>query len=203
MEQRSLYRNAERIAESVAAAKQALNGDEESDGALARLTGAVNALTDAGRYVNELDELAKRAQGLLYELEECAGDLRGFGSGLEFDPEDLDRVENRLELIKRLESKYGPTVADVLQFGEQARMEWEEIELSDQRAAQLDEECAKALEETEQKAAVLTGARQAAALRFAAQVGNRCAFWICPGYAWKCRWNRRRFPPRAPTGWNS
>ena len=180
VEQRSLYRNAERIAESVAAAKQALNGDEESDGVLARLTGAVDALTDAGRYVNELDELAKRAQGLLYELEECAGDLRGFGSGLEFNPEDLDRVESRLELIKRLESKYGPTVADVLRFGEQARIEWEEIELSDQRAAQLDEECAKALAETEQKAAVLTSARQAAALRFAAQVGEQMRFLDMP-----------------------
>ena len=180
MEQRSLYRNSERIAESVAAAKQALTGDEESDGALARLTGAVEALTDAGRYVSELEELAKRAQGLLYELEECVGDLRGFGSGLEYDPQELDRIETRLELIKRLESKYGSSEAEVLRFLEQAQAEWEEIELSDQRAAQLDTECAAALERAEEKAARLTQARREAALHFAEQVGEQLRFLDMP-----------------------
>ena len=52
--------------------------------------------------------LSKRVETALYELEDCAGRAADLLSRLEFDPAELDRVEARLDLIRRLVSKYGP-----------------------------------------------------------------------------------------------
>lgn len=181
LEQRNLYRNAEKIVESVTAARMAFSGDEESDGALSRLSGAVDALNEAGRYAGEMEQLGKRAQSLLYELEECAGELRDFGSSLEFDPGELDRIEGRLDHIKRLTVKYGPTVSDVLRYGEEAAAELEAIELSDERAARLQEELSAARQAAEHAASALTTARKKAAERFSSDVGEQLAFLDMPG----------------------
>ncbi|MCI8554452.1 MAG: DNA repair protein RecN [Clostridiales bacterium] len=180
LEQRNLYRNAAKIAEAVAAARQALSGDEESDGALARLSAAVDAISEAGRYVSEMEQLEKRAQSLLYELEECAGELRDFGSSLEFDPDELDRIETRLETIRRLTVKYGPGIEEILRFGAAAAAELEEIELSDEHLAHLREELTVAADAAKKAASVLTAARRAAAKRFTADVGKQLTFLDMP-----------------------
>ncbi len=179
--QRTLYRNAEKIAVSLAAAKELFSGGEESDGALSLLSRAADELRDAGRYVEELGSLSERVQSLLYELEECGNDLRDFASHLDFEPGELERVEERLDQIRRLTSKYGPDEQAVLDYLEQARQELEGIEMSDELAARLTAE----REETEAAARAaaeqLSAARKAAASAFAAQVGEELAFLDMPG----------------------
>ena len=110
---RRFYRHAEAVAEGLAAAKEALSGDEDTLGALSRLEGAASSLSGAGRYMEAAAGLSKRVETALYELEDCADELRDLLSRLEFDPAELDRVEARLDLIRRLASKYGPGIPDV------------------------------------------------------------------------------------------
>ncbi|HIW73760.1 MAG TPA: DNA repair protein RecN [Firmicutes bacterium] len=179
--QRELYRHAEKIAVSVAAARELLSGGEEGEGAVPLLSRASDELREAGRYVGEMAELSGRVESLLYELEECGNDLRDFASHLEFEPGELERVEERLDQIRRLLSKYGADEQAVLDYGEQARQELEGIELSDERAAGLRRECAQAYEAAREAAQRLSDARKAAAADFSKRVGEELAFLDMPG----------------------
>lgn len=179
--QRELYRNAEKIAVSLAAAKELLSGGEEGGGAIPLLSQASGELRDAGRYVEELAGLSGRVESLLYELEECGSDLRDFLSHLEFEPGELERVEERLAEIRRLTAKYGPDESAVLDYMERARQELESIEMSDELAARLEADCERARDVTMQAAQRLSDARKSAAADFARRVGEELSFLDMPG----------------------
>lgn len=177
---RRFYRHAEAVAEGLAAAKEALSGDEDTLGALSRLEGAASSLSGAGRYMETAAGLSKRVETALYELEDCADELRDLLSRLEFDPAELDRVEARLDLIRRLVSKYGPGIPDVLAYAEQARRELDDIENADERQERLRHALAGAERAAAEAAARLTGAREKTAERFSKSVMEQLAFLDMP-----------------------
>ena len=179
--QRRVYRNAEKIAGALQTAKAALSGEEDTIGALAALSAAADALTDAGRYMDEVAQLARRVESLLYELEECAGDVREYASQMDFDEGELEAVENRLDVLRRLTAKYGGSEETVLQQLEEARQELDEIEMSDALVAKLTQELEQAETETVTAAQALTAARQKAAGAFAQDVMEQLAFLDMPG----------------------
>ncbi len=178
---RAVGRNAERIASSLQNAKAILSGDEDSAGILSALSEAVTAVQDAGRYMEELRTLSGRVESLYYELEECAEELRDQAQRLDFDEGELEQVENRLDLLRRLSDKYGGSEEAVLAYLEQARQELDAIEMSDEHVARLQEQLAAARDETIAAAEKLTEARRQAARRFSEDVGRELAFLDMPG----------------------
>ena len=125
--------------------------------------------------------MSQRVEGLLYELEEGAEDLRSYADQLDFDAEDLERTESRLEIIRRLTTKYGGSEEAALEFLEQARQELETIEMSDELAARLRAELETAREDLIAAAEKLTTARRDAAALFTRRVGEELAFLDMPG----------------------
>lgn len=180
LSQRELYRNAGKIAEGLMAAKLILSGDEEEPGALSLLEQASASLTSAGRYMEDAAALSQRVETALYDLQECAGELRDLTGRLDFDPAELDRVEERLAEIRRLTGKYGATIEEVLAYLETARQELEDMELSDERIARLQREEAQAAREAEDAAARLTAARRETARVFAKEVMEQLTFLDMP-----------------------
>lgn len=138
--QRRLFRNAEKIAGAVLGARTALSGDEETEGALSGVSKAVSAVQDAARYMEGADELAQRMETALYDLEECAEELREYSQRLDFDPSELDETENRLESIHRLKMKYGGSAEEILAYLEKAQKELDAIETSDLLISRLTKE---------------------------------------------------------------
>ncbi|HBT63788.1 MAG TPA: DNA repair protein RecN, partial [Ruminococcaceae bacterium] len=111
--QREIYRNAEKIAVSLSSARECLSGGEDSGGVLSWLSHAVSSLQDAGRYVEDMAELARRAESVLYDLEECSEELRDYVTHFDFEPGELEQVEDRLAQIHKLTSKYGKDEEEV------------------------------------------------------------------------------------------
>lgn len=179
--QRALYRNAEKIAVSLQGAHNCLSGGEESEGALSLLSETVSQLKDAGNYVDDMAQLGQRVESLMYELEECAGELRDYSSHLDFEPGDLERVEERLNTIHRLTAKYGADEEAVLKTLDEAKQELENIEMSDERAAELQKELTKAEKAATDCARRLSEARKKAASKFSHDVGEELAFLDMPG----------------------
>ena len=100
---------------------------------------------------------------LMHQVDELARELRSYRDGIEYSPERLDELEERLDLINRLRRKYGSTVVEILEFGERASLELEELNHREERAEEL-----KALEVNLQRqvgrlAGQLSEARQIAA----------------------------------------
>lgn len=181
-EEEELEREAQRLAnieELTRLASQALEalegGGESAEGS----TGAEPALSRASRLLEQLDRIDSSA-GVWKELldsaraavEEATRGLRGYLAGLEPDPERLDAIERRRDLIFRLTRKYGPTVEDVLKRGQEAA---QELALLDTADAEL-EDLARARKEAEERlkeaAARLTAKRKKAGKKLAQAVGQ-------------------------------
>ena len=161
--QREILRNAERITDAVDQAWQALTGGEMSDGAVALLTNAENALIQGGRYSTELSELAQKVSQLRFAADDVAELVRDARSGLEFYPGQLDDVEERLDLLHRLKRKYGADEEEMLAYLDRCQTELDNIQFSDERREKLEREVAQAVQVAQQEAEQLSKARQKAA----------------------------------------
>lgn len=94
---------------------------ENRGGSLSQLRTTRQSLDAMTTIDSGLSGLAKRVEDLFFELEDVTENLRDYRSTVEFSPQRLEIVEDRLALIHRLEKKYGSTVADVLEYGKEAR----------------------------------------------------------------------------------
>jgi DNA repair protein RecN (Recombination protein N) len=92
----------------------------------------------------QLDGLAETARGLRVELQELAGELRGYAEGIEDEPGRLEQVEERLDVLDRLKRKHGGTIESVLAHAEHCRSEIETIEGAGEATERLEAELAEA-----------------------------------------------------------
>jgi DNA repair protein RecN (Recombination protein N) len=128
---------------STAAAEAIDPGELDSPGAMALLAGAADQLRAARESDDALEPLAARAEGVVYELQDIAGELRSYLSGLEADPERLGAVEERLEQLARLKRKHGGTIEAVLAHAERCRRERDRLANAGETTARLEAELAE------------------------------------------------------------
>jgi DNA repair protein RecN (Recombination protein N) len=169
-EERDRLRHAEGLREAAAGAATRLRGDEEIEGAAGLLAGARDSLSGLRGVDGDLDELAARVEGLALEIEDVGVELGRYLEGIEADPGRLGELEERLDLIDRLERKHGGSIESVLEHGAWCRDEIRRLEGGETREGELREEIAEAAEDLERSAAALSKARKKAARGLATKV---------------------------------
>ena len=115
------------------------------------------------RFDQSLENAQKIVEEAFVSLQEAAYELRDYGENMEFSPERLDTLQQRMDLIYRLCKKYGATVADVLAHQQKVQQELLDIENYDDDIAALEKKIASLEAELARKAQRLTKLRQAAA----------------------------------------
>lgn len=180
-EQRNFYQNGEKVAASLMEAQRFLSGDEETSGAEQALEQAVSSLREAARFFPASEGLAQRMQELSFELEDCTGELRDLAQQTDWDPQRLEDIEERLDSLHRLTRKYGETEEEMLAFLERAKTELDQISLSEERRAQLDDDYREAKEKATRLAESLSQERRKAAAKFAERVKREMTFLNMPG----------------------
>ena len=99
-------------------AREAVAGD---GGATDALSGAVQTLREAARYDDALGSLADALESSLIDIEDVASQLRDYRDGVELDPEELARMQQRMASLQGLMRTFGPTMGDVLARRDRAR----------------------------------------------------------------------------------
>lgn len=112
-----------------------------------------SVLTEAGivgRTLQELQRIDPGAGGLVSLHEQATANLRELQSELsryadrvDVDPARLAELEERLNLLQSLKRKYGPTLADVIAFGEEATRKLQLLESRDAELVRLNAALAK------------------------------------------------------------
>lgn len=181
-EKRDLIRNSAHILQEMHTALGALEGEEDEgvEGACELLSLASQALLFASNRFHELSPLSDRVMELMYAAQQCARELRAKVEAVEFDPQELEQVEDRLQLIHDLERKYGPSLEDVLQFFQRAQQEFSSITENDALQQQLRQEYEEKKQEAFQKAAQLSRARREAAKKFEEEIMAQLRFLDMP-----------------------
>ena len=120
-------RNAEKIASVLSLARELISTGETEQSPLEKIREASVRLNGLQAYGEKMKSLSARCESVYYELEEIAFELSRTLEGTEHDPQKLEKTEERLDLIRRLERKYGEDIGTVLE--NQGRMEEEYTEL--------------------------------------------------------------------------
>jgi DNA repair protein RecN (Recombination protein N) len=160
-DRRAFLDNVERIAGALHAAREALTQEESS--AAHALGAAAAALSNIGRFSEDLHEMAQRAAALQSDAGELASDVARALDATEFDSGELEAINSRLALLERLARRYGGTLDAVVERSRRARRTVEEFENRDELVERLRAEAATATRELERLAESLTKVRQKAA----------------------------------------
>ena len=118
IELRSKLKNAEKILKSSGAVYKLLFKNESGISASVLIERSIDALNKISDVDPSIDAMIEKLKGFKSELEDIAEttkDLCSFES-LENPDAELDKIENRLNVISRMQKKYGPTLTDVIKF---------------------------------------------------------------------------------------
>jgi len=194
---RLLLASAEKIREAVSEALARLNDDGQ---AMDAVQAAAKQLSDAIRLDPALEQPAQELELALTGLQDAGRSLARYLDAVEADPAELQRIDDRLELIRGLKRKYGDSLDEVLAFGRDAALQLAEIEGADARIEELDVQAQRLLEEANVLAAALSEARQDAAERLASQVGVELAELSMKGAQFAASVRRREGPDALQPG---
>lgn len=154
--------HAEEIKQALYQAENLL--DNEQNGIVNVLKETTHLLDNIGKVYPDGNELASRMESCYIELKDLAGEIAGRTEQVEFNPERLEYVNERLNTIYDLQQKHRvDTLEDLLRIEEEYREKLNAITHSDEHIQALQQQCDQALESMKKQAGRLTSLRQKAA----------------------------------------
>lgn len=168
--------NAEQLGQLAGEAYRALfEGEDEYPSAVDLIGQVVRTLSTLSKIDSGLAEQVQAANEVSYQLQDLASALRDYADGIDFNPARLQEVEERLALLHNLKRKYGPSIEEILTFGQRAQAELETISHSEERIADLREQEEELRHRAGALASALSDARQAVSQELARSVEAQLA----------------------------
>ncbi|MBQ8569561.1 MAG: DNA repair protein RecN [Oscillospiraceae bacterium] len=168
------------IAQALSAAYHVIDGDEDTAGASEMISGIINELSPYSDMVQNIENVIGRLSGLKAELDDISSELMKECDNIDTDPARLAQISARLDLLRDLKRKYGPTLADVMDTYHNAVREAEAFESSGELIRETAGEREKLLAQVSDKAKKLSAARREAGERFVRQIEEELAFLDMP-----------------------
>lgn len=156
-EERKRLSNFEKIHEALNLSYTALQGDNKG---LDWLGLAMSHLDEAASIDSNYKEIAESTSNSFYLLEEVMRTLRNEMDDLEFDPERLNEIEDRLNEINQLKRKYGKTIEEILEYGAKIEEELETLQNKETHIEKLNKELSTIKKDLSVEARELSNIRQ-------------------------------------------
>lgn len=174
--ERTLLANAEKLMALAGQVYGLLAEGEEGQRSVVDLLGvALEGMTELARLDDSLREPEQIVENALYQLEELARAIRNYRDNIEYDPERLQAVEERLDLIQSLKRKYGDSIEEILAFAQRAQAELDTISHSEERTEELLQTEQALLSEIAILGQQLSAARQKAAEQLQTHIESELA----------------------------
>ncbi|MBQ2948363.1 MAG: DNA repair protein RecN [Clostridia bacterium] len=166
--QKVFYRNAGKIMSAFDEACDLLDSGAGRGGssAVELLREGVRALTPVAALDSRYEAVYARLDGLCYEVEDAVAELTDLREEMDYDEQEAERVESRLDLLRRLNRKYGATTREMIRYRDKVAAELGELEDSDEAMERLEKEYRQSTKALKEISAGLTRAREEAARRF-------------------------------------
>lgn len=173
---KSLINKSEAITAALNNALLAVNGDDEINGIKSLTDSSYNSLST----FPEAKEICDIFDNINDKLEYVKDKIDELMSQVEFDPSELEAIEERLDLLYRFSNKYGATEEEMLSYLENAREKRNSIVYSDEELERLSTLYDELFDKTVELAQRLSDERRKTALSFAEQVKAELEFLDMP-----------------------
>ncbi|WP_027340046.1 DNA repair protein RecN, partial [Halonatronum saccharophilum] len=161
IEEKKRLSNAEELSRSVTNAyHQIYETSFEEDAIIDKLKKISKDIDSLISVDKSLEKVSNQLTELTYGLEDVSFQLRDYQDEIEFDPQRLDIIEERLRVINDLKRKYGDEIEDILTYCDGIKVELEEAEGMEVRKKGLEEDIKRLEEDYNNKAKSLSNKRQ-------------------------------------------
>ncbi len=145
----------------------------ESDDSISDRLGKVLSIADKLRTLDPgLLAFSNRLREVVEAVNLAAREIGDYDSGLQEDPEDLNKIEDRLALLGELKRKYRAEIPELLQKLVDLKRQVDQLDHGADRLGEAAEALQRATSELQNKAASLGGERRKQAKRLALQLGK-------------------------------
>lgn len=190
---KKVLQNAEQLISLVNNAVEIINGSDNFSGVADMLNTASNSLIKASAYDETLSAVSDSVSEMSYNIVDCASELNSFLYSLDIDPNELDIIEERLDVLFRLSKKYGQNEVEILAFLENAQKELEDITFSDKLKEQLEVELNEKYELMDKASQRLSANRKKYGELFINQVKDELSFLDMASISFKIVQNKKAF----------
>ena len=185
--------HAEEIKAGLFRVGQLLTSDEGS--LLAGLKESLNTMLSLQKVYSPATELAERLESTYIELKDVSQEVSSQEEDVEFNPERLEEVNDRLNLIYTLQQKHRvTTVEELLALTEEYAAKLAAITSYDERIGELTILCDTLYNKVKKQAAVLTKARTSAAREVEKQMASRLIPLGMPNVRFQVEMGMRKEP---------
>lgn len=141
IQERALIHNGARITELVTSAYQLLNTDEHHSRALVTASVLLSQnLGDLAKIDPEAESLVNQSTDIQYAIEELLVAVRNYRDRIDFDPQRIEDIEDRITVLRMIQRKYRATINELILRASQANDEIERLEHSAEHIAQLEQQ---------------------------------------------------------------
>lgn len=159
--------HSEKMMDSVSKAYDLLYGSQ----GLEAVAKAISRLNEVASFDSKhVNPLLEQLQSAYYQLEDASFGLRSYREKIEFNPDRLDEVEDRLDLISTLRRKYGDNIEGILEYYDKIRRETDMLENKDDLLEKLQQRREELLADLMEKAVKLSEVRRRKADELAVQI---------------------------------
>ena len=134
-EKRKIMLNSEKIAKNLSEASQAV-GENTID----VINSAVRALEKIEEIDSKYSSTIESLRNIYYEMQEISRDIETYCEDVDFDEQQREEVETRLDIIYDLKRKYGNNIEEILEYGKEVADEINKIENAEEINAKLRKE---------------------------------------------------------------
>lgn len=189
-QRRKLLQNAEKLSDGMDEAVSCLYGGDDTDGAAGLLAQAQYALARLQRFSDSFSGLHERVSDLMYQVQDVADEVRDARDSLSYSAEELERLEERLDVIHKLRRKYGTTCQDILGYLDRAKKELDDIEFADDHLERLKKKLRQAEKAAWDAAYRLREARQQGAQIMSKRILEELAQLDMPRVQFECQFRQ-------------
>ena len=148
----------------------------DDDGAMAEILGKL--IKEANRWSAidpKLQEVSTRLEALRPEVEDLADTCRDLSERFEADPDRLEEVEQRIAFLKKLQSRYGKTPDELIEYRATLDAKESSLQMEEDDLAGIDGELKAAWGDLKKAAGALSTARGKVAKKLAADAQRHLA----------------------------
>ena len=136
LERRTLLRNSAKVIEALSLVSSLFSGDDERAGIISDLGGAERTLYSLK--LGDTETLSAKVGELLANAEDVSDSVNSLLNQIDASPEEIERVEDRCDFLKRLTVKYGLNEEELIEELENYKNELSTIEHSDERKSEVE-----------------------------------------------------------------
>ncbi len=177
---KNLILNSQNLLQSLNSALAAFNGSDDYSGISTLLSTAVKELGSVSDVDSDIKAVYDKAEVLIDSVEVVKDALLDKINSIEFEPEELDKVEERLNLYYTFSNKYGETEKDMLYYLDEALKKRAAFENSEEELEKLNAQYDEIFNQTVVLAEKLSNLRRAAAEKLGAEICKQLEFLDMP-----------------------